>query len=267
MSASLADAHPWGIYGARLRVLFPILDADGDPVTAAATLDSEFSLDQAAFADCTAEATEIGSSGIYYLDLDNDEMLGKQVTIRVQTSTSGAKTTILTIPIHRLPVVASGTLSAGAAGSFTLPSAGFTDLPDDYFNGYLIRATNNSPAGILGEMRRIIDYVGSTRVGTPDFNWNTAPDGTTTFEILPIPELAIPPQQMVDAWLFRSLAGAANAAGSEARNLQSALRAIRNRWTNSAGTLTVYAENDSTSAWTAATTATAGNPLTEVNPT
>lgn len=77
------------------RIVFPILDADGDPVTGAVGLDSEYSLDGGAFVDCTNEATEIGTSGIYYLDLVAGETNGGAVCIRVQTSTSGAKTTVL----------------------------------------------------------------------------------------------------------------------------------------------------------------------------
>jgi len=77
------------------RIVFPILDADGDPVSSAAGLDSERSLDGGAFADCTAEATEIGSSGIYYLDLAAGETNGDVVCIQIKTSTSGAKTTVL----------------------------------------------------------------------------------------------------------------------------------------------------------------------------
>ncbi|MFA5186412.1 MAG: hypothetical protein WC551_08055 [Patescibacteria group bacterium] len=77
------------------KVVFPIYDADGDLVSGAADLDSEYSLNGGAFADCTNEATEIGSSGIYYLDLTADETNGDQVAIQVKTSTSGAKTTVL----------------------------------------------------------------------------------------------------------------------------------------------------------------------------
>lgn len=74
------------------RHYFVILDADGDPVSGATALDSEVSIDGAAFADCTNEATEIGSSGFYYLDLTSSEMNGDAICVRVQTSTSGAKT-------------------------------------------------------------------------------------------------------------------------------------------------------------------------------
>jgi hypothetical protein len=76
-------------------VYFPILDADGDFVTGATGLDSEASLDGAAFADCTNEATEIGSSGVYYLDLTAAEMNADCTVVQVKTTSSGAKTTPL----------------------------------------------------------------------------------------------------------------------------------------------------------------------------
>ena len=88
------DAKPIPIKAAAFRVTFPILDADGDLVTGAATLDSEFSEDAAAFGDCASEATEIAtSSGMYYLDLATTEMDGDTVAIIVKTGTAGAKTT------------------------------------------------------------------------------------------------------------------------------------------------------------------------------
>ena len=76
------------------KIVFPILDADGDLVTGAAGLDSEYSLDGGAFADCANEATEI-SGGVYYLNLAQGETNGDVVCIQVKTSTSGAKTTVL----------------------------------------------------------------------------------------------------------------------------------------------------------------------------
>lgn len=88
------DSRPVPIKNTAYRVIFPILDADGDLVTGAAALDSEVSKDCATFADCTNEATEIAtSSGIYYLDLTSTEMNADSVALIVKTSTSGAKTT------------------------------------------------------------------------------------------------------------------------------------------------------------------------------
>lgn len=91
MASTDARAIPYK--SAAWRVTFPIFDADGDPVTGATGLDSEISKDGGSFADCTNEATEIGTSGIYYLDLTSSEMGADTVAIQVKTSSSGAKTT------------------------------------------------------------------------------------------------------------------------------------------------------------------------------
>lgn len=87
------DALPIARKNTAFRVYIPIWDADGDLVTGAAGLDSEVSKDGGSFADCTNEATEIGTSGIYYLDLTATEMNADAVVVIVKTSTSGAKTT------------------------------------------------------------------------------------------------------------------------------------------------------------------------------
>jgi hypothetical protein len=88
------DARPVPRKNAAYRVTFPILDADGDLVTAAAGLDTEISKDGGTFTDCTNEATEIATaSGMYFLDLTSTEMNADTVTIIVKTTTSGAKTT------------------------------------------------------------------------------------------------------------------------------------------------------------------------------
>jgi hypothetical protein len=79
------------------RIVFPILDADGDPVGGASALDSEYSIDGGVFTDCTNEATNITSggsnTGAYYLDLVAAETNGDVICIQVK-STEG-KTTIL----------------------------------------------------------------------------------------------------------------------------------------------------------------------------
>lgn len=78
------------------RVVFPILDADGDLVTGATTPDSEYSLDGGDFIDCSNEAIEIATnSGMYYLDLLAAETNGDAVSIIIKTATAGAKTTAL----------------------------------------------------------------------------------------------------------------------------------------------------------------------------
>lgn len=92
------DARPQPLKNTAYRVTFTILDADGDPVSGAAGLDSEVSKDGGTFADCTNEATEIAtSSGVYYLDLTATEMNADTVAVIVKTSTSGAKTTVIVL--------------------------------------------------------------------------------------------------------------------------------------------------------------------------
>lgn len=51
------------------------------------------------------------------------------------------------------------------------------------------------------------------------------------------------------------------------RTLRQAARVLRNKTTIAAGTATVTKEDDVTTSWTAAVTTTAGNPISEVNPT
>ena len=70
-------------------------------------------------------------------------------------------------------------------------------------------------------------------------------------------------REVADEILNRDIAGGASGG---ARNVRSALRAIRNKTAISGGTLTVYQEDDSTSAWTASVATTAGDPISSVDP-
>lgn len=171
------DAKPFPVKNTAFRVVFPILDADGDLVTGATGLDSEVSKDQGTFADCTNEATEIATaSGMYYLDLTSTEMNADCVAVIVKTSSSGAKTTVLVLYPQE----------AGDANLFA------------------------------------------------------------------------------DDLLKRDMSAIS---GESARSPLNALRLLRNKVSISAGTMTVTKEDDSTSAWTAAITATPGaDPITAVDP-
>lgn len=90
----MASSQPM-IKNTATTIVFPVIDADGDLVTGAAALDSEYSLDGAGFTDCASEASEIGTSGIYSLALTAGETNGDVVCIQVKTTTTGAKTTVL----------------------------------------------------------------------------------------------------------------------------------------------------------------------------
>jgi hypothetical protein len=68
---------------------------------------------------------------------------------------------------------------------------------------------------------------------------------------------------IADALLKRDWTGLT---GEAARSMLNALRFLRNKWSVSAGTLTVCKEDDGTSAWTAVVTSASGNPTTGVDP-
>lgn len=145
------NALPYPVYGAPYTVAFPILDADGDLVTGAASLDSEVSKNGDTFSDCTNEATEIATnSGVYYLTLTATEMTADVVSVIVKTSTSGAKTTTLVLYPRKLVTLASGTSQGGAAGYITLAAG--TVLFNNQFSGCLCVATIDTvvEARILG---------------------------------------------------------------------------------------------------------------------
>lgn len=73
-----------------------------------------------------------------------------------------------------------GTAQAGAATTVTL-AATASDI-DDYYNGWTIVFTNDSPAGTLGDSYTITDYNGTTKVATTSA-FTTQPDATTTYWI------------------------------------------------------------------------------------
>lgn len=186
MTVAAGDAHEFAIYAGRFRVLFPLLDADGDLVTGASTPDSERSIDQGTFADCTNEMTEIATnSGVYYLDLTATETTGKTVVVIAKSATAGMKTTTLVIPIKRMPILRSGTAQAGAGSTITLDSG--ASAKNGAYAGMYIQCSNNSPSNVQGQTRKIISYVGSTKVATVEAAWGTNPSSATTFDIL-VPE-------------------------------------------------------------------------------
>ena len=66
---------------------------------------------------------------------------------------------------------------------------------------------------------------------------------------------------IADAVLGRNMA---SVAGAASRSLLEAIRILRNRRSTSGATMTVYQEDDTTPAWTAAVT---GDPPTDIDPT
>lgn len=207
------DARPVPIKNTAYRVVFPILDADGDLVTGATALDSEVSKDQGTFADCTNEATEIAtSSGMYYLDLTSTEMNADCVAVIVKTTSTGAKTTpIILYPQEAGDIKVDIETAAGTAWA----------------------------SGAITAASIAADAIGASELAADAAN------------------------EIADAILARNIAGGSSAG----RTVKQALYFLRNKWTVSGGTLTVYQTDDATSEWTASVTGTAGaDPITTNDP-
>jgi hypothetical protein len=173
-------ALPYPVYGAPFGIVAPLLDADGDPVSAATTPDSEVSLNGNTFADCTNEMVEIATnSGVYYLLLTAAEMTADVVTVIMKSATAGMKTTVVVLYPRKLVSIRAGTsASAGSLTSSIVLDASASTV-DDFYNGMLCVAVIDT----LTEARMISDYTGSTQSATVVPDWNVAPDNNDTFTI------------------------------------------------------------------------------------
>lgn len=271
------DARPVPQKNVAFRVYFPILDNDGDPVSAASALDSEVSKDGAAFADATSEATEIGTSGIYYLDLTNTEMNADCVVVQVKTSTTDAKTVVLVFyPQETGDIKVDVTSFGGSAGTF---SGGRPEVNTSHAAGTAWGSGAITAASIASDAitaAKIADgAIDATAIATgaitaAKFAAGAIDAAAIATDAIGAAEIsAAAGSKLADIILRRAFTS--TAAGSDGdtvagRNALQALRALRNRVNVAAGTATVYAEDDSTSAWTAAVTTTAGNPISQVDP-
>lgn len=187
------NALPYPIYGAPWGVVFPLLDADGDPISPSSP-DSERSLNGDTFADCTNEMTEIAtSSGVCYLLLTAAEMTADAVGIIAKST--GAKTTVLALYPRKLVTIRSGTSASGGASTSTIVLDASASPLDDFYNGMVCIATIDSNV----EVRVISDYTGSTQTATVVPDWNVAPDNNDTF-VIKLPEGAQVNQANVTAW-------------------------------------------------------------------
>lgn len=184
---------PYPVRKARYSILVSYLDADGDP-TDPTTPDTEVSKDAGAFADCAEEVTTIsGSNGMGYITLSGAEMDCALLALAAKVA-SGPKATLATLYPRDLPILESGTASAGGATSITLASGTYTGLD---LTGLIIRTTGGTGGGGTGgannQARVITAYNTSTRVATVN-TWETNPSSDTTYDILlptgvPIPAL------------------------------------------------------------------------------
>jgi len=142
------------------RVVFPIQKNDGTFITGAAGLDSEFALYGAhgagapSFGDCTHEATEIGTTGLYYLDVSAAELNDDYgAVIQVKSSSSGAITQVLlfhTRPNEVDAVKVLGTaLTETSAGYLAAGIKKLFDVASPVLTAASVNQTSDSGANVL----------------------------------------------------------------------------------------------------------------------
>lgn len=163
------------IANAAFRAIVPIRDTSGALVSGATSLDSELSLDSNTPSDLTAEATEIGSSGVYYVDITAAEFAATGDATLTVASAEGV-TSVLHLPIE--PASDSGVAQAGTATSITLATT--ASATNDYYNGQVVEIVRGTGAG---QFRTIVDYVGTTTVATVERAWATNPDTTSVYKV------------------------------------------------------------------------------------
>lgn len=113
MAAS--DAKPVPLKNTAFRVSFDIENVtNGALITTWAGQDSEVSLDGGSFTDCTNEATEIGTTGIGYLDLTAAEMNADTVIVKVTVTNTNARVVRLYFnPVESTDIPVNATAISG----------------------------------------------------------------------------------------------------------------------------------------------------------
>lgn len=183
---------------------------------------------------------------------------------RVWSVTPDNTSTYLIQANANIEVMDIGAVQGAAATTITLNGAAPTD--DDVLIGATIAILNGTGRD---QQRIITDYNGTTKVATIKQAWDVTPTTSSDYAIFPYGRAIVVDANsggggaIADEILNRNLAGGGS---GNTRNIRNSLRALRNRQAIAAGTLTVYAEDDATPAWTAAVTTTAGNPLSEIDP-
>lgn len=118
-----------------------------------------------------------------------------------------------------------------------------------------------SDVGLTSAVTGRIDVAVSTRLASAGY---TAPLDAAGVRAA----VGLAGAEVADAILARDLGSGTGAGTLDERTVRSALRAIRNKWTVASGTHTVYKEDDTTTAWTAALSSSASaDPVTGSDPT
>jgi hypothetical protein len=182
------DVLPGGRIVRNSKVRLTIPTYSGSTLTSGTSPDSEHGLDGAAPTTDLADEWAAITTGIGQLDLDHNETDG--ATVVVQVKGTGIDTRALVFQTEVWPIIRSGTAQAGAATSITLDAN--ASEHDDAYNDMYVYRSNDTPADAQGAIRRVTNYVGSTKVATVA-TWGTAtnPTSSSTFDIIVPPEMYV----------------------------------------------------------------------------
>jgi hypothetical protein len=122
------DARPVPEKSVAYRLYLEIRKTDGSLITSWTGADTELSLDGGAFADATNEITEIGTSGIGYIDLTSGEMGYDSVIVKSTVTNTGALTSVIYLYPEEAGDIRSNATQIGgqtvtASGGITFPAA------------------------------------------------------------------------------------------------------------------------------------------------
>ena len=156
IGSSIVDDMCWTQSADTLIVVHP----DLQPVRITRTSDTAW----------TATAITFDSIPKYAFDLDFHTNTGSTLT---PSAVSGNVTLTATTLNHT-----SGTAQSATSTTITLKAT--SSATDDIYNGMSIEITGGPG---VGQIRRIEDYVGSTKVATVESAWTVTPNGTSTYEV------------------------------------------------------------------------------------
>lgn len=186
----------------------------------AANLTASISLASGAIAAVTpGTETEIGSTGIYYIDLTAAEMTAAGAIFIHVVSATGTVTEVLK-EIMPEPALDSGVAQAGASQTITLRSA--ASATTDLYVGAVIEIVTGTGTG---QARTIVYYDGSTKVATVDRAWVTNPASGSVYLIHPRMGADVP------SWISRGLAQSGGATSIRLATTASATDYIYNGMT------------------------------------
>jgi hypothetical protein len=197
------DATPHPKKNVAFRAYFGIFKSDGTLITGATGLDSEVIKDGGTPTDAGDEAHEIGTSGVYYIDLTNTEMNADSVVLLVKSTSTGAVPVVLPmypqetgdIKVDLTSINGSGAVATNleksastivrgtvAAGSTTssINTSDLTEATNDHYKDrWLIFVTGVA----AGQGKQITGYNGTTKtLATGAFQ--DAPATSDTFVIV-----------------------------------------------------------------------------------